>query len=245
MRGQLLAHWSARLVGWHAAELPVQLPAGARLLWAKVDGRLVPLPPPVNGVLMLPCTAAPSMEASILYSTATPAWYVAASFAAPAPLLPFPLPLRRVWRLSPGLAPALPEYWRPCPETARVRTEELGADRTLDWEAPPGEDGQRLTLVQPTAPTIVSGILAGLFIVAILIGWVGNWRRLRTFLLLALVLSGLASLWLPTGLRDLARWPLVVAVAAVFGVLLAALASRRRDLRRVVPSLASRRQRWR
>ena len=47
---------------------------------------------------------------------------------------------------------------------------------------------------------------------------------MRTFLLLALVAAGLASLWLPAGLRDLAHWPLIAALAAVFVLLLVALA---------------------
>ncbi|MFL5340200.1 MAG: hypothetical protein ACJ8F7_08605 [Gemmataceae bacterium] len=225
--GQLLAHWSVRVVGWREAELPVMLPAGAEPVRVEVDGRLVPLSSNGDGTLILPRTSAPAQEVAIVYAMPMPPCYFAAAVSARAPNLPFPVPLRYIWRLPTGLGPAAPERWRLLNEPATVRRGEFSAGETRDWEAPPGDDGQHMTLVKSAALKTTSVALAGLLAILTLAGWAAKWRRLQTLLLLALVVAGLASLWLPGGVREIARWPLIVAVAGVFIVLLAAIVGRR------------------
>jgi hypothetical protein len=115
--GHLLLHYRLRVENWQQPTLPLRLPAGARVLRARVDGRwLAQLPaddePGADGVLLaLPVPAgAAGHRCEVVYALDRPGWGLWASLQAPEPGLPLdlkPRALRRTWHLAPGLAPLL------------------------------------------------------------------------------------------------------------------------------------------
>jgi hypothetical protein len=115
--GALLLHYRFEARNWQQPTLPLRLPAGARLLRARVDGRWLPqlaaaAPPgwdaPSVG-LPVPAGAA-GHRFEVVYAVDRPAWQLWARLDVPEPGLPLELRprwIRRTWRLAPGVAPLL------------------------------------------------------------------------------------------------------------------------------------------
>ncbi|MBV9125194.1 MAG: hypothetical protein JO112_17700, partial [Planctomycetes bacterium] len=110
--GRLLHHYAFRVWNCRQPALNLHLPAGARLLGAKVDGRWAPRPDSSSeeGLVQLPVPASPAYhDFQIIYVTQSPAWNVWTQLEAPLPELPVPpLALRRIWCLPPGISPLRP-----------------------------------------------------------------------------------------------------------------------------------------
>ncbi len=124
--GRLVHHYRFRVWNWLEQSFAVRLPAGARLLAAKVDGvwldrvpsgaeddgaREVRLPAPDRSAV-----PEPPRRFELLYATERSAWSLGARLEAPAPALPVePIAFRRVWRLPPGVLPLGDADFRPVP----------------------------------------------------------------------------------------------------------------------------------
>jgi hypothetical protein len=121
--GLLQHHFLFRVSGWQENHLSVQLPAGARLRAAQVDGHWIPaatipasagelrLPVPLRVAAQESSTSQPgtshaSLWFEVLYTTpASHGWFLA-EFEAPIPRLPIePTSFRRCWRLPPDVIP--------------------------------------------------------------------------------------------------------------------------------------------
>jgi hypothetical protein len=109
--GGLLNQFRFQVYHWQQRMLPVQLPAGARLRGARVDGRWLARPEamasPAGNLVALPVPggAAPHVF-EVLYEIDQPAWRLWSRLAAPVPVLPLPAErFRGTWYLPPGLAP--------------------------------------------------------------------------------------------------------------------------------------------
>jgi hypothetical protein len=114
--GPLLLHYRFRVENWPQRALPLQLPDGARLLRARVDGRwLAQLPPDAGGAgrapVGLPVPVGPARHHfEVVYALDRPGWSLWTRLEAPEPGLPLelkPRAFRRTWRLAPGVAPLL------------------------------------------------------------------------------------------------------------------------------------------
>jgi hypothetical protein len=112
--GHLLLHYRCQVEDWQQPTFPLRLPAGARVLRARVDGRwLTNLPTGDGGpdgvLLALPVPGgATRHHCEVVYALDRPGWTLWASLEAPAPGLPLDLKpgvLRRTWHLAPGVAP--------------------------------------------------------------------------------------------------------------------------------------------
>jgi hypothetical protein len=92
-----------------------------------------------------------------------------------------------------------------------------------EWEPVAGMADQQFIVLRRDVVTALGlsfGLLVGLCL------WMSRWRSARfrvTLILLFLALFGLGALWLPSGLRDLVWWPLLVAGGAAVLVYLRAL----------------------
>jgi hypothetical protein len=153
--GGLLQTYRFRVWNWPQRTLPLPLPAGARPLAVRVDGRwLRQLPPahefPAEGgeaataELPLPVPAGAALHAyEISYALPRPAWTVWTRLDAPAPHLPVqPLAFRRTWRLPPGVVPLLDEGEQRLPGPGATTAGPLlpfpgwaGWDRSGRWPA--------------------------------------------------------------------------------------------------------------
>ncbi len=116
--GRLLHHFRFRVWDWRRPgggrrDLPVWLPAGARLLAARVEGlwldRIEQHPTPGGLRVELPVPAGPQPHRfELLYASpgGGSGWPPWADLHAPVPHLPVPASsLRRTWRLPPGVVP--------------------------------------------------------------------------------------------------------------------------------------------
>jgi hypothetical protein len=112
--GLLQHRFVFRVSGWQEDELAVQLPAGARLRAAQVDGRWINdttlLPDRAELRLPVPRPGATSASAAhvfeLLYTTPAQGGWLATVLEAPAPRLPIePAAFQRSWRLPPEIAP--------------------------------------------------------------------------------------------------------------------------------------------
>jgi hypothetical protein len=155
--GPLLLHYRFEVANWPQQALPLQLPAGARLLRARVDGRwlaqLAPAAPaggPVPVDLPVPVGGA-RHHYEVVYSLQQPVWTLTTRLEAPEPGLPLelrPRAFRRTWRLAPGVAPLLGGQDRlPGPARAPDTPTAWGQYVGTLWERwGPGEWLRRLAL---------------------------------------------------------------------------------------------------
>ncbi|HXG11796.1 MAG TPA: hypothetical protein VNK04_18720 [Gemmataceae bacterium] len=139
--GRLLQHYRFQLWNWRQQTVPVRLPAAARLLAVRVEGRwaaqlpaarvvedslVVDLPAPV------PDRAGPASERAmlsyeILYDIDGPRWLLWARLEAEPPKLPVAtLAYRHIWCLPPGVAPLLDGRQRGLPGPAAGQPWERG-----------------------------------------------------------------------------------------------------------------------
>jgi hypothetical protein len=139
--GPLLLHYRFQVDHWPQRALPLQLPDGARLLRARVDGRwLAQLPPdaaaPGHVPIDLPVPVGPARHlCEVVYALESPGWSLWARLEAPEPGLPLelkPRAVRRTWRLAPGVAPLLGTQDRlpgpaPAPDTPTAWGQWAGA----------------------------------------------------------------------------------------------------------------------
>lgn len=93
-----------------------------------------------------------------------------------------------------------------------------------EWEPIAGQTDEPLLVVHREGITALGLALA--FLWALLFWLRRHTARRRTYLLSALVLSGLGVLWLPASLRDLAWWPLLVSSVLALLEYLRAVAGR-------------------
>jgi hypothetical protein len=126
-QGRLLHRFGFQVANWPQPELRVRLPAGAKVLAARVDRRwLTPTALPARAAgdkvelgLPMPAGAAPH-RFEIIYAEETPSWALGTDLTAAAPELPIstPVAFRRTWCLPPGVAPLAEDALRRLPGPA-------------------------------------------------------------------------------------------------------------------------------
>ncbi|HVS37049.1 MAG TPA: hypothetical protein VMS17_15925, partial [Gemmataceae bacterium] len=178
--GELEHHYTFQVSHWSQNTLPLQMPAGARLIAFQVDGVWSPRPPAAEegsagAVLDLPAPArAGNQEAStphryeIVYTTpaSTAGPWARVEAPAPAPPLP-PAVFRRLWRLAPEFSPLGDDRLRRRPGPGEgtpaaappIRPDDLfrlGPEpRAISWSGSAGWDWTR-------RPEALPDVLAGL-----------------------------------------------------------------------------------
>jgi hypothetical protein len=136
--GPLVHSFSFSLWNWRRRMVPVRLPAGARLLTARVDGRWLDHPScsdtPEAVEVGLPVPGDEGLHRlEMVYTTPQewPGWRIAAVLNDPAPQLPVPpTSFKQTWRLSPGVAPLDAERFRRVPSVQQTLAV------TSWWETP-------------------------------------------------------------------------------------------------------------
>jgi hypothetical protein len=190
---------------WGKRTLQVRLPAGSQLLTVRTEGRWVDRVPrrdtPQGVEIDLPAAAgADRQRFEVVYACSRHAGLLGEVLEAPPPELPLaPVSLRRLWRLPPGLAPLFPDRYH--------RLADDGSSTTA-WEpvAGPGRHDRLEAVWRPAVP-----VLGALLAAALLLGAAALRRApsgCRLYLsLLGVGGAGLAYLWLPASLSELAAWP--------------------------------------
>jgi hypothetical protein len=135
-QGRLLHRFGFQVANWPQPELRVRLPAGAKVLAARVDRRwLTPAALPARAAgskvelgLPMPAGAAPH-RFEIIYSEQAPSWTLVTDVTTAAPELPIstPVAFRRTWCLPPGVAPLAEDGLRRLPGRA--------GDAEHEWDA--------------------------------------------------------------------------------------------------------------
>ncbi len=136
--GVLRHHFAFQVANWSEHSLPLRLPPGSRPLAVQIDGRWLPrlIPAaaegPTSGASGEPMELALPVPTrregvpgdtvhrfEVVYTRALPSWRAWQSLDAPIPRLPIaPLAFRRIWRLSPKLAPLSEGRYQSLPGTA-------------------------------------------------------------------------------------------------------------------------------
>jgi hypothetical protein len=143
--GRVLYRYRFQVWSWQQGTLPLRLPAGARALSARVDGRwigrLAPLADPAAadaGGVELPVPGARALHRyEVVYALDGPAWSLGARLESPEPGLPLelkPMEYRRTWLLAPGLVPLEMDGWRQLPGPAPDTLQAWVQDSAAAWE---------------------------------------------------------------------------------------------------------------
>jgi hypothetical protein len=207
----MLAVFSFTAAAWRDASLPVTLPAGARLIAARLNGQDVFIPPGQNATVALPWM--PFLvrnHGEIVYELPWNRVHLVSRWNATAPALPFPAEMHRYWDLPEDLVPVNGSAdWQQVPANAATFPIPLVAPRNV-WESRPGRDRSSLTVIRPLFVR-AAGLLVGVLAAAITAVGLGLHLRWKSAVLISiLVLSCWAWIWLPNSLEELAVWPFVV-----------------------------------
>jgi hypothetical protein len=143
--GRLLHRFGFQVANWPQPELRVRLPAGSKVLAARVDRRwITPASLPARSAadkvevgLPMPTGAAPH-RFEIVYAEDMPSWTLVADLTVPAPELPVstPVAFRRTWCLPPGVAPLTEETLRRLPGSAGRAESDSAAGDFVGLRAP-------------------------------------------------------------------------------------------------------------
>jgi hypothetical protein len=221
--GRLVHNYRFQIQHWNDPSLRLLLPAEARLLTAKVDGRWIgnlrTITTAEGVVAELPTgSGSQTRQLEVVYETAGAAWQAWARLQAPPPIMPLPVgAIGRTWDLPAGLTPLSDQHFH-------SRNNGLWTE----WEPLPGSAlDDAIVVVRRDVVGALAWTLTGAILLA---SWVagrrtGRWRFVMP--LGWLIIAGLGLLLLPEGVRMLAVGPIAGgALVTTLWVLLPALKPR-------------------